>query len=124
VGDGSPLTAMLIVERGSRGGSTSLSVVAAGEGDPSEWRALCVLRQWPSHGSEGGPPSSDIRLIGVERVADLALRAARPMASALPWMTSASWAEIGSPGGSGGSWWSVRPGDGGAAPGGSGEEGH
>jgi hypothetical protein len=39
-------------------------------------------------------------------------------------MMSASRAEIGSPGGSGESRWSVRPGNRGAAPGGSGEEGH
>jgi hypothetical protein len=72
VGDGSPLAATLIVRRGSRGGSTSPSVVTAGEGAPSEQRALHVLRRWPSHGSKGGPPSSDICL-GV----------ARPVASTL-----------------------------------------
>jgi hypothetical protein len=69
----------------------------------------------------GGPLSSDVCLVGGERDADLALRAARPLASALPWTTSALGAEIWSPGGSGDSWWSVWPGDGGAAPGGSGE---
>jgi hypothetical protein len=62
VGDGSPLATTLIVGRESRGGSTSSSVVAAGEGDPLEWRALRILRRWPSHGSKGGPPSSDICL--------------------------------------------------------------
>jgi hypothetical protein len=45
---------------------------------------------WPSHGSEGGPPSSDVCLIGGERGVDLALRAAHLVASALPWMMSAS----------------------------------
>jgi hypothetical protein len=124
VGDGSPLAAVLIVGRGSTGGSTSPSVVATGEGDTSEWRALCVLRQWPSHGSEGGPSSSDICLVGGEHDTDLALRAERPMPSALPWTTSASRVEIRSPGGYGDSWWSVRPSDGGAAPSGSGEDSH
>jgi hypothetical protein len=95
VGDRSPLAAVLIVRCGSTGGSTSSSVVAAGEGDPLERRALHVLRRWPSHGSEGGPPSSDIRLVGGERDADPVLRVAHPMASALPWTTSASGAEIG-----------------------------
>jgi hypothetical protein len=44
--------------------------------------------------------------------------------SALPWMTLASGAEIRSLDGSGDSRWSVRPGDGQAAPGGSRDEGH
>jgi hypothetical protein len=44
--------------------------------------------------------------------------AACPMASTLPWTTSASGVKIGSPDGSRDSWWSVRPGDG------SGDEGH
>jgi hypothetical protein len=42
----------------------------------------------------------------------------------VPCMMSASGAEIGSPDGYGASWQSVRPSDGGAAPGGSGDEGH
>jgi hypothetical protein len=105
-------------------GSLLASVVAAGEGDSLEQRALRVLRRWPSHGSEGGPLSSDVCLTGGEHGADPALGAARPVMSALPWTTSASTAEIGSPGGSGDSWWSVQPGDGGAAPSGSGKEGH
>jgi hypothetical protein len=42
----------------------------------------------------------------------------------IPWMTPASGAEIGSLGGYGASWRSVRPSDGGAAPGGYGDEGH
>jgi hypothetical protein len=121
--DGSPLAAMLIIGHGSRGGSTSPSVVTAGEGDPSERRAMRVLRWWPSHGSKCSPQSSDVYLVGGERGADPALRAARPMASALPWMTSASGAEIRSPNRSGDSWWSVWPSDGGAVPGGSSEEG-
>jgi hypothetical protein len=70
---------------------------------------LRVLRWWPSHGSEGGPPGSDIRLGGAECGADPALLVARPVASTLPWMTSASGAEIGSPDRSGDSWRSVRP---------------
>jgi hypothetical protein len=47
----------------------------------------------------GGPPSSgsDVHLIGGEHGADPALEAARPVASALPWTTSASQAEIGRP---------------------------
>jgi hypothetical protein len=45
------------------------------------------------------------------------------MASALPWMASASGTEIRSPDGSGDSWWSVQPGDGEAVPGGSRDEG-
>jgi hypothetical protein len=98
---------------GIRGGSTSPPVVIVGEGDTSEWRALRILRRWPSHGSEGSPLSSDVHLVGGERDADPALEAARPVASDLPWMTSASGAEIGWPGGFGGSWWSVWPGDGG-----------
>jgi hypothetical protein len=48
---------------------------------------------------------------------------ARPVASALPWTTSASGAEIGLPDGSRDSWWSVRPGDRGAMPDGSRDEG-
>jgi hypothetical protein len=35
VGDGYPLATALVVERGSRGGSTSPSGVVASEGDPS-----------------------------------------------------------------------------------------
>jgi hypothetical protein len=85
---------------------------------------LRVLQWRPSHGSEGGPPSSDVCLRGGERGADPTLRATCPIVSALPWSTSASRVEIGSPDGSGDSWWSVRPGDGGATPGGSGDEGH
>jgi hypothetical protein len=123
VGVGSVLAAALIIGRGSRGGSTSLLVVATSERDPSERRALHVLRQWPFHGSRGGPPSSDVRLVGGEHDADPVLKDARPVASALPWTMSASRAEVGSLGGSEDSWWSVRPGDGGAAPNGSGEEG-
>jgi hypothetical protein len=98
-------------------------VVVAGEGDPSERRALRVLRRWPSHGSKGDPPSSDVCLVGGDHDADPALGAERPMASALPCTTSASEAEIGSPGGSGESWWSVWPNDGGVTPSGSGKEG-
>jgi hypothetical protein len=54
---------------------------------------------------------------------DLALEVARPMTSALPWMTSASGAEIGSLDGSGESWWSVWSSNGGSAPGGSRDKG-
>jgi hypothetical protein len=122
--DGSPLEAALIVGHGRRGGSTLPSVVAASDGDPSERRALHVLWRWPSHESEGGPLSSEVRLVGGECGTDPTLVTARPVASALPWTTSASGVEIGSPGGSRDSWWSVHPGDGGAVPGGSGEEGH
>jgi hypothetical protein len=116
MGDGSPLAAALIVGRGSRGGSTSSSVVIVDEGDPSERRALRVLRLWPSHGSEGSPLSSNVCLIGGERGANPALEAARPMVSTLPWTMSALRAEIGSSGGSGDSWWSVQPADGGWRP--------
>jgi hypothetical protein len=79
---------------------------------------LRVMWRWPSHGLEGGPLCSDVRLRGIERgaVPVLGLR--------IPWMTSASRAEIGSPDGYGASWQSVRPSDGGAAPGGYGDEGH
>jgi hypothetical protein len=48
---------------------------------------------------------------------DPALKAARHVASALPWTMSASGAEIGSQDGFGHSWRSVRPG-GGVTPGG------
>jgi hypothetical protein len=54
---------------------------------------------------------------------DPALGAARPVLSALPWMMSASGAEIESTDGSRDSWWSVWFGGRGAAPGGSGDEG-
>jgi hypothetical protein len=56
--------------------------------------------------------------------ANAAHGAAHLAVAALPWMTPASGTEIGSPDGSGDSWWSVRPGNGGAAPGGSGDKGH
>jgi hypothetical protein len=85
---------------------------------------LHVLRQWPSHILEGGPPSSDVRLGGGEHGIDPALGAAPPMSLALPWMTSASRVEIGSRSGSGDSWWVVWPSDRGATPGGSGDKGH
>jgi hypothetical protein len=124
VGDRSPLVAALVVRRGSNGGSTLPLVVVVGEGAPSEQRALHVLWRWPSHGSEGVPSSSDIRLVGVERGADPALGGSHPVASALPWTTLASGVEIGLPDGSRDSWWSVWPDDGGATPGGSGEESH
>jgi hypothetical protein len=81
---------------------------------------LCVLHWRPSQGSEGDPPSSDIRLGGGEHSADPALEVARPVASAFPWTTSASGVEIGLLDGSRNSWRSVRPCDGGAASSGSG----
>jgi hypothetical protein len=84
---------------------------------------LCVLHWRPSQGSEGDPPSSDIRLGGGEHSADPALEVARPVASAFPWTTSASGVEIGLLDGSRNSWRSVRPCDGGAASSGSGDEG-
>jgi hypothetical protein len=99
--DGSPLAAALIVGRVSNGGSTSPSVVAAGEGDPSDRRARHVLRRWTSHGSEDDPPRSDVVLVGGERGTDPALGATRPVASVLPWTTLASGVEIRLPGGSG-----------------------
>jgi hypothetical protein len=71
--DESPLAAVLIVGHGSRGGSTSPSVVIVGEGDPSKRRALCVLRWWPSHGSKGGPSRSEVCLVGGEHGVDPAL---------------------------------------------------
>jgi hypothetical protein len=74
MGDGSLRATTLIIGCGSRGQSTSPSVVTTGEGDPSERRALRVLQQWPSHGSEGDPLSSNVHLIGGERGADLASR--------------------------------------------------
>jgi hypothetical protein len=58
---------------------------------------LDVLRQWPSHGSQDCPPSSDVRLGGGERGTDPTHGAAHPMSSALPWMMAASRAEIRSP---------------------------
>jgi hypothetical protein len=76
---------------------------------------LHILQRQP-HGSEGGRLDSDVRLRGGEHDADPSLDVARPVASA-------SGAEIGSPDGSGHSWWSVRPCDGGAPPGGSRDEG-
>jgi hypothetical protein len=50
---------------------------------------LRVLRQWPSHGLEGDPPSSDVCLGGGERGTDPALGAACLVMSALPWTTLA-----------------------------------
>jgi hypothetical protein len=61
VGNGSPLVAALVVGHGNRGGSTSPSGVTA------------ILRQRTPHGSEGGPPSNDVRLGGGECGADPAL---------------------------------------------------
>jgi hypothetical protein len=122
VGDGSLLAASLIIGCGSRGGSTLLSWVVAGERDPSRRRARHRCSPWGYVSCGGGPPSSDIRLRGGERGTDLALGVARPMASALPWMTSASGVEIRSADGSGDSWWSVWPCDRGAPLSGSGDE--
>jgi hypothetical protein len=84
---------------------------------------LRILRWWPTHGSEGGPPRSDVHLRGGERDVDPTLTATRRVTSALPWMTSASGAKIGLPDGYGDSWWSVRPSDGGVVPSGSRDEG-
>jgi hypothetical protein len=77
--------------------------VTTGDGDPSVQRARrgCSPRGYMCCG--GGPP--------MDRKA------------ALPTVMSASGLEIGSLDGSGDSWWSLRPGDGGAAPGGSRDEG-
>jgi hypothetical protein len=93
--DGSPLGAVLIIRRGSWGGLTLSSMVTTGKGDPSERRALHALQRCPSHGLEGSPLSSDVCLLGGEHSADPAIGAAHPVASALPWMTSTSRAEIG-----------------------------
>jgi hypothetical protein len=78
---------------------------------------LRILRRWTPHGSEGGPPSNDVRLGGGECGIDPAL-------GVVHLVMSASGVEIGSPDGSGDSWWSVRPSNGGAATGGSRDKGH
>jgi hypothetical protein len=57
---------------------------------------LRILQRQP-HGSEGGRPSSDVRLRGGEHDAETSLDVARPVASA-------SGAEIRLPDGSGHSW--------------------
>jgi hypothetical protein len=56
MGDGSPPTSMLIVGRGSRGGSTSLSGVAAGEGDASRQRVRHGCSPWGCTFYGSGPP--------------------------------------------------------------------
>jgi hypothetical protein len=86
MGDGSPLTSMLIVGHGSRGGSTSLSGVTAGEGDASGQRVRHGCSPWGCTSYGSGPPMDPMAALPVVTSASEAVSVAQiqPMGQHIP----------------------------------------